>query len=114
MYDCGLCGATSQSKPCQCYRLSESNETDCSTVFDAGLPMEIVELIERCEINEHSFSNEDMSVALKFGESLWKRLAKMAEHYDRQTSDFQHSVRSCCISAAVDMRHVLADTRKDL
>ena len=66
------------------------------------IPENIKYLIGRCEIGEVSFSNDDMSAALKFAEMLWRRLGKMAEHYD--------GISSC---AATDMRHVLRDTAKD-
>jgi hypothetical protein len=87
-----------------------------SAVFDDAMPQEIVSLVRRCEVNEHRFSNEDVSVALKFGEMLWRRLARMADHYERQSVNFMpHDIRGPMMAhAASDMRHVLNDTRKDL
>ena len=40
------------------------------------LPPEIKSLIGRCEINERSFTNDDLSLALKFGEMVWRRLLR--------------------------------------
>lgn len=78
--------------------------------------MEIQQLIGRCEINERSFDNADMSVALKFGEMMWRRLTRMAEYYERQSGNFMPGdIRAKCMAdAAKDMRHVLADCAKDL
>jgi len=94
----------------------EAVGTDCSAALDDAFPDEIRSLVGRCEINEHTFDNDDMSVALKFGEMLWRRLAKMADHYERQSGNVMpNDIRgSMMAQAANDMRHVLSDTRKDL
>ena len=84
-------------------------------LYDA-LPDEIKQMVERCEANEMLFDNEDVSIALKFGAMLWRRLAKMADHYERQSGNFMSSdIRGPMMSqAAKDMRHVLDDTQRDL
>ncbi len=80
------------------------------------LPPEIMQLIGRCEINESQFDNDDMSIALKFGELLWRRLTRMAEHYEKQSDNFmpEDIQGKLMAQAAEDMRHVLTDTAKDL
>jgi hypothetical protein len=80
------------------------------------LPDAIRQLVRRCWIGEHTFDNDDMSVALKFGELLWHRINRMAEHYDRQSGNFMpNDIRGpMMVKAATDMRHVLADTLADL
>jgi len=80
------------------------------------LPDEIQQLVKRCEINEHTFDNDEMSVALKFGEMLWRRLNRVADHYERQSSNFMpEDIRGPMMAeAAKSMRHVLSDTKKDL
>ncbi len=84
--------------------------------FDDALPDEIKLLVGRFEINEHTFGNDDISLALKFGEMLWRRLAKMADHYERQSDNFMpDDIRGPMMAqSAKDMRHVLDDTRRDL
>lgn len=84
--------------------------------FYDALPDAIRRLVGRCEINEHTFDNDDMSVSLKFGEMLWRRLARMADHYERQSGNFMWlDIRGPMMAqAARDMRHVLDDTRRDL
>ena len=79
-------------------------------------PSEIRTLVERCQANEHTFDNDDMSVALKFGELLWQRLGKMADHYEKMSYQFvEGDIRGPMMRhAADDMRHVLTDTQKDL
>ena len=80
------------------------------------LPPEIMQLIGRCEINESQFDNDDMSIALKFGEMLWRRLTRMAEHYEKQSGNFMpEDIRGPMMAqAAKDMQYVLTDTDKDL
>ena len=96
--------------------MNDSTSTDSSASFDDTLPCEIKKLIERCEVNEHAFNNADMSVSLKFGETLWRRLARMADYYEMQSANFRMSgaIAPMMTLAAKDMRHVLNDTRKDL
>ena len=83
--------------------------------FDEDLPTDITTLVGRCEIGETKFDNDDMSQALKFGEMLWNRLCKMAEHYENMADQYgTGSLRSdMLLQGAKDMRHVLEDTRKD-
>lgn len=80
------------------------------------LPTQIKQLVSRCEVGESSFDNDDMSVALKFGELLWRRLNRMVEHYERQSGNFMpRDVRGPMMAqAASDFRHVLNDCRKDM
>jgi hypothetical protein len=84
--------------------------------FDDSLPDAIAKLIGRCEINELTFNNDEMSTSLVFGEKLWRRLARMAEHYERQSGNFMEwDIRGPMMAkAAEDMRHVLDDTRQDM
>lgn len=79
------------------------------------MPQEIRTLIGRCEVGE-SFNNNDMSLALKFGELLWQRLLRLAEHYERQAELFMPSDSRVPITKQVakDMRFVLSDTAVDL
>lgn len=93
------------------YRRSAA--TDC---YPSDLPDEIQQLVGRCEINQHTFDNDDMSVALKFGEMLYRRLSRMADHYQRQSGNFMpNDIRGPMMAkAAEDMRHVLNDTLRDL
>lgn len=83
---------------------------------DLTLPPEIAILVERCKVDEAAFDNADMSLALKFGELLWRRLARMAEHYERMSTQFvEQDIRGPLMSqSAKDMRHVLGDVKKDL
>ena len=80
------------------------------------MPAEIRELIGRCEINENTFSNDDMSLALKFGELVWRRLLRTAEHYEKQSGNFMDwDTRGPMMAeAAKSMRFVLSDVARDL
>jgi hypothetical protein len=80
------------------------------------MPVGIRSLVERCEINEINFSNDDMLFALKFGELVWRRLLRFAEHYERQSKDFMpDDIRGPMMAqAAKDMRFVLSDVARDL
>ena len=93
-----------------------TDERTADSMFDAELPEEIKQLIARCMVNEVSFDNDDMSVALKFGEMLWKRLYRMSDHYEKQSKQFvSGDIRGPMMAqAAEDMRHVLTDTDRDL
>jgi hypothetical protein len=55
---------------------------------------------------------DDLSLTLKFAQMLWRRLVRMAEHYERQSENFPHGdVRATMMEeAARDMRFVLSDT----
>ena len=79
-------------------------------------PETIRQLIARCVANETSFDNDDMSLALKFGELLWRRLTRVAEHYEHQSGNFMpHDVRGPMMSQAAEtMRQVLKDAAMDL
>lgn len=84
-------------------------------IVDSDLPEPIQSLVNRCEINELSFDNDDMSLALMFGETLWHRVAKVAEHFERLSEQESNGpVAECMSSAAELMRHVLSDTAKDI
>lgn len=80
------------------------------------LPQSIVRLIRRCEVNELAFTNEEMSLALMFGELLWRRLEKLADHYERQSDNFMPGdIRAHCMSDAFkDMRDVLRRCGEDM
>lgn len=80
------------------------------------LPDKIKALVGRCEINESSFDNSDMSLALVFAEKLWRRLCRFAEHYERQSGNFMPGdIRANMMAqAASDMRHILNDTKVDI
>ena len=85
-------------------------------VVSGELPVPIRQLVKRCEVNAEDFDNEDMSLALKFGELLWRRLTKLVEHYERQAENFMpgDSRAGMMKSAARDMRFVLSDCARDL
>lgn len=80
------------------------------------LPAKIKTIVGRCEIGVISFSNDEMSVALKFGQLLHRRLTRMAEHYEKMSGHFMpEDIRGPMMAqAAKDMRHVLEDCSKDL
>lgn len=79
-----------KSAPMQAVVLPADNRfTDLHPLAISGeMPQEITSLVGRCEINEDTFSNDDLSLALKFGEMVWRRLLRMAEHYERQSKHF--------------------------
>lgn len=87
---------------------------DCAVNGD--MPIEIRQLIDRCEVNEINFSNDDMSLSLKFCELLWRRLLRTAEHYERQSQNFMpEDIRGPMMKdAAKAMRFVLSDCARDL
>ena len=95
------------------YDESAPSSSHCSTAIDSELPKPIKGLVGRCEINELSFDNEDMSTALAFGQRLWSRLDKMADHYERKAGESRGEERAHWNQAAEDMRHVLNDTKAD-
>ena len=82
----------------------------------ADLPLEFSELVGRCEVNEIAFTNDEMSVALKFGQMLFRRLTRLAEHYERMSGHFMpEDIRGPMMAqAAKDMRAVVGDCVKDL
>jgi hypothetical protein len=41
------------------------------------IPREIAQLIELCEANVESFTNDQMSIALSFAQKAWRALAQM-------------------------------------
>lgn len=73
-------------------------------------------LVSRCESGEVTFDNGDMSLALKFGELTWRRLLRLAEHYERLSKNYQpgDSRAAVIAQAAKDMRFVLSDVARDL
>lgn len=87
---------------------------DCA--ISGEMPGEIQSLIGRCEVNENTFNNDDMSLALKFGELVWRRLLKTAEHCERQSGNFMDGdIRGPMMAEAAErMRFVLSDTARDL
>lgn len=80
------------------------------------LPERIKTIVGRCEIGVISFSNDEMSVVLKYGQLLHRRLTRMAEHYEKMSGHFMpEDIRGPMMAqAAKDMRHVLEDCSKDL
>lgn len=97
----------------------QDQENRFTTLHDCAMsgevPIGIRSLIGRCE-NGQRFSNDDMSLALKFGELVWRRLVRMAEHYEKQSGNFMHgdSRADMMAQAARDMRFVLSDSVRDL
>ena len=82
-----------------------------------SLPQSIKTLVQRCEINESSFDNDDMSLSLFFGETLWNRVEKVAEYYERMAEAEQpnNPTLSLFVASVADLlRHVLSDTEKDI
>ena len=86
---------------------------DCSN--SGELPSDIRTLVGRCEVGD-KIDNDDLSLALKFGELLWRRLLCFAEHYERQSTNFMpDDIRGPMMAqAAKDMRFVLSDVARDL
>ena len=82
----------------------------------ADLPEEFAQLVGRCEINEITFTNDEMSLALKFGQMLFRRLTRLAEHYERMSGHFMpEDIRGPMMAhAAKDMRAVVSDCVQDL
>jgi hypothetical protein len=82
---------------------------------NSELPESVKAIVGRCEIGVISFSNDEMSVVLKYGQLLHRRLTRMAEHYEKMSGHFMpEDIRGPMMAqAAKDMRHVLEDTRKD-
>ena len=87
---------------------------DCAV--SGEMPAEIRRLIGRCEIGEERFTNASMSMALKFGELIWRRLLRTAEHYERQANNFMPGDdRALWMEeSAKAMRFVLSDCARDL
>lgn len=73
-----------------------------------AMPEIVKNLVQRCEVNEASFTNDDMSVALLFGQSLWCRIVRIADYYDRLSGNFMPGdVRANCFAdAAKDLREI--------
>lgn len=86
---------------------------DCAV--SGEIPSGIRSLIGRCEVLDR-IDNDDLSLALKFGELLWRRLLRMAEHYEKQSGNFMpgDSRADMMAQAARDMRFVLSDCVRDL
>ena len=82
----------------------------------ADLPEEFAQLVGRCEISETAFTNDEMSVALKLGQMLFRRLTRLAEHYERMSGHFMpEDIRGPMMAeAAKDMRAVVSDCVKYL
>lgn len=79
------------------------------------LPPDIKSIVSRYEAGELYFDNIDMSQALKFGEMTWRRLLRLAEHYERMSENFMPGdIRGPMMAqAAKDMRLVLSDVARD-
>ena len=73
-----------------------------------AMPEIVKNLAQRCEVNEVAFKNDDMSVSLRFGETLWKRLARLADYYEKISDNFMPGdVRANCFAdAAKDLRDI--------
>lgn len=69
------------------------------------LPEEIRELVGRCEVGEKRFSNDEVSLALSFGERLWGELVELAELYEKPPFSGQ---------LASDIRSVLSTVASEL
>lgn len=82
----------------------------------SDLPEKVKTIVGRCEIGVISFSNDEMSIVLKYGQLLHRRLTRMAEHYEKMSGNFMpEDIRGPMMAqAAKDMRHVLEDCSKDL
>jgi len=85
-----------------------------------NLPDIIDSLSERCESNELTFSNAEMSIALTYAMFLYRRLTAMAVHYQRLADSKQEDhepvevlFRQTMQRAADDMRHILTNTKAD-
>lgn len=87
---------------------------DCAV--SGEMPEDIKTLVGMCETGTTSFGNDDLSLALKFGELVWRRLLRMAEHYEKQSENIiEGDIRGPMMAqAAKDMRFVLSDTARDL
>jgi hypothetical protein len=72
------------------------------------LPEQIKNLVGRCEVNEVAFKNDEMSAALMFGETVWNRLARLADYYEKTSGNFMPGdVRANCFAdAAKDLREI--------
>lgn len=80
------------------------------------MPHDIQSLSGRCEIGEVRFDNDDMSLALKFAELLWRRLRRLAEHYEAQSDNYMpgDTRGPMMAESAKAMRFVLSDVARDL
>ena len=87
-----------------------------SCAVSGELPADIQSLVGYCESGTELISNDDLSTALKFGELLWRRLRRLAEHYEKQSGNFMEwdSRGPMMAQAAKDMRFVLSDVARDL
>lgn len=72
------------------------------------IPNAIKNLVQRCEANEVSFKNDDMSVALLFGQTMWCQIVRLAEYYEKLSGNFMEGdVRANCFAcAAKDLREI--------
>jgi hypothetical protein len=78
---------------------------------DRVIPETIKNIVQRCEANEVSFKNDDMSVALLFGQAMWCRIVRLAEYYEKVSGNFMpDDVRASCFAdAAKDLRGIQDD-----
>lgn len=83
---------------------------------EQAIPEAIKNLVQRCEVNEVSFKNDDMSVALAFGQTLWCRIVRLADYYEKLSGNFASGdVRANCFAdAAKDLREIQDRTINDM
>lgn len=72
------------------------------------LPDSIRELVARCEINEVSFTNDEMSTALAHGQLLHDRIVELIDDYE----EFPEDVDSRTSVIANRLTEVLQDALK--
>ena len=76
--------------------------------MERSIPEAIKNLVQRCEADEVSFKNDDMSGALLFGQSLWCQVVRLADCYEKLAGNFTPGdVRANCFAdAAKDLREI--------
>ena len=76
--------------------------------MDRSMPNVIKNLVQRCEADEASFKNDDMSIALLFGQTMWCQIVRLAEYYEKLSDNFMpDDVRANCFAdAAKDLREI--------
>jgi len=75
---------------------------------DRAMPETIKNIVQRCEANEVSFKNDDMLVALLFGQTMWCQIVRLVEYYEKLSGNFMPGdVRANCFAdAAKDLREI--------
>ncbi len=84
--------------------------TRCSTAI--RFPERIADLSRRCEANVTNFTNEEMSIALTFGQMLFSRLGRLASYYEQDAAKGGRRAKLMAL-AAEDMRAVMSDCVQD-